>query len=245
MLKMTGAKLEKIFDIDMYIFTEKELRGGIFYIAKKYSKTNSKYMKNYDRKKPSKFITYLDMNNIYGWSVSDYLPYGEFKWLKNVQYPDELHVFHHDHPLAPKKLAIPYDMLLDYCKKIAVKYEMKLGHVKQLIPNSGNKTNYVLHYRNLQLYLSLGMKLTKIHRVPIFKQSEWIKKTKILTLKKEQTLLIVLRKIFFKLTINSVFGKIMENLRLVNNEKDFLNTAADQLILLIKSLIKIMLLLMK
>ena len=92
---------------------------------------------------------------------------------------------HNDYPLAPEKLAIPYDMLSDYCKKIADEYRIKVGDVMKLIPNLGNKTNYVLHYRNLQLYLSLGMKLTKIHRVLKFKQSDWMKRNLILTLKKK------------------------------------------------------------
>ena len=82
MLKMTGMRLEKIVDIDMYLFIEKGLRGEISYIAKRYAKANNKYMKDYDPKKPSKFITYLDMNNLYGWAISSYLPYGGFKWLK-------------------------------------------------------------------------------------------------------------------------------------------------------------------
>ena len=67
-------------------------------------------------------------------------------------------------------------MLSDYCKKIADEYEIKVGDVKKLIPNLVNKTNYVLHYRNLQLYLSLGMKLTKNHRALKFNQSNWMKK---------------------------------------------------------------------
>ena len=81
---MTGAKLEKIFDIDMYLFIEKGLRRGIFYVAKRYREANNKYMKTYDPAKPSKYILYLDMNNLYGWAMSGYLPYGGFKWLKNV-----------------------------------------------------------------------------------------------------------------------------------------------------------------
>ena len=60
-------------------------------------------------------------------------------------------------------------MLSKYCKKIADKYDIKVGDVKKLIPNLGNKTKYVLHYRNLQLHLFLGMNLIKIHRVLKFK----------------------------------------------------------------------------
>ena len=63
-------RLENIVDIDMYLFIEKGLKGGISYIAKRYSKANNKYMKNYDPKKPSKFITYLDMNDLYSWTMS-------------------------------------------------------------------------------------------------------------------------------------------------------------------------------
>ena len=74
MLKMTGVELEKMSDIDTHLFIEKGLKGGISYIAKRYSKANNKYMKNYDHTKPSKYISYLDINNLYGWRMSGYLP---------------------------------------------------------------------------------------------------------------------------------------------------------------------------
>ena len=82
-VKSNWDKIEKISDIYKVLFIEKGLRGGICYIAKRYAKANNKYMKVYDSKKPSKFITYLDRNNLYGWGMSGYLSYGRFKWLKN------------------------------------------------------------------------------------------------------------------------------------------------------------------
>ena len=102
----------------MYLFIEKGLRGEICYIAKRYAKANNKYMNDYNPEKLSTFITYLDMNNLYGWAMSEYLPYGEFEGLKNIdkfdinsineksdtgyfleidlEYPDELHELHND-----------------------------------------------------------------------------------------------------------------------------------------------------
>ena len=132
MLKMTDVKLEKISDIYKYSFIEKRLIGGISYIAKRYAKANNKYMNDYDLKKPSTFITYLNINNLYGWAMSEYLPYAGFKWLKNVdefdmmsiieksltgyflevdvEYPDELHELHNDYPLAPEKIAVSHEI---------------------------------------------------------------------------------------------------------------------------------------
>ena len=133
MLKMTVIKLEKISDIDKYLFIEKGLRGGISYIAKRYAKANNKYINDYDSKKPSTFILYLDMNNLYGQAMSEYLPYEAFKWFKNVdkfdvmsinekspieyllevdlEYTDKLYELHNDYPLATEKLAVSNNML--------------------------------------------------------------------------------------------------------------------------------------
>ena len=133
MLKVTGIELEKLSDIDKSLFIEKGLRGGISYISNRYAIANNKHMNDYDCKKPSKFITYLDMNNLYGWGLSSYLLNGGFKWLQNVdgfdvnsisekspigyilevdvEYPDEVHELHNDYPLAPEKPAVSSDML--------------------------------------------------------------------------------------------------------------------------------------
>ena len=81
---MTGVKLEKISDIDKYLFIEKGLRVGISCIAKRYAKANNKCMNDYDPKRPLTFISYLNMNNLYGWAMSEYLLYEGFEWLKKV-----------------------------------------------------------------------------------------------------------------------------------------------------------------
>ena len=107
-----------------------------------------KWLKNVDN---------FDVNSISGKNPISYI------LEVDLEYPDELHELHNNYLLAPEKFAIPYDLLSDYCKNIADKYGTKVGYVKKLIPNLGHKTNYVVYYRNLQFYLSLGIKLTKIY----------------------------------------------------------------------------------
>ena len=132
MLKMTGVTLEKISDPDKYMFFEQGMRGGVSYINKRYSEASK-----------NKHILYLDMNNLYRHAMSQYLPYANFKWIKNInkieqklmqikkdsstgyilevdlEYPQELHDIHNDYPLAPEKINIPKEWLSDYSLETA------------------------------------------------------------------------------------------------------------------------------
>ena len=132
----------------------------------------------------------------------------------DLEYPRELHGLHNDYPLAPEKLEISQNMLSKYCFNIANKYGIKIGGVNKLVPNLGNKSKYVVHYRNLQLYLSLGMKLTKVHRILKFEQFDWLKKyIYIILIKihfktdKRKNAANSFEKNYFKLMNNSAFGK--------------------------------------
>ena len=243
-------RIRAISDTDMHLFIEKGMRGGISYIPKRHSKANNNYMKCYVSNKKSVYIIYLDANNLYSWAMIQYLPYGRFKWLGkkeidkfdlnsigenssigyilevDLEYPIELHDLHNDYPLALEKLEISQNVLSNICSDIADEYGIKIGGVNKLVPNVRNKEKYVVHYRNLQLYLSLGIKLTKVHRILEFKQSDWLKKYINFNTDKRKNAANSFEKYFFKLMNNSVFGKTVENLRkrinveLINNAKD-------------------------
>ena len=177
MLKMTKVNLDLISDVDMQLFIEKGMRGGISYIAHRHAQANNKYMKNYNEEEESSYIMYLDANNLYGWAMSQKLLSGNFRWIPCPEYINldsygensakglilEVHHLHNDYPLAPEKMLVKPEMLSDYSKGILGE-KMTIGKVQKLIPNLMDKEKYVLHYRNLQLYLNLGMKSKKIHR---------------------------------------------------------------------------------
>ena len=236
MLKMTGINLELITDIDMQLFIEKGLRGGISYIAHRHAKANNKYMKNYYVDMLSSYIMYLDANNLYGWAMSQPLPYDNFRWVVansvipkrkgighiyevDLEYPEELHDLHNDYPCAPEKIKVTDDMLSDYCREIKNKFKISSGNVNKLIPTLNDKKNYVLHEENLKLYLSLGLKLKKIHRVLEFSEKPWLKQYIDFNTEKRKNAKNEFEKDFFKLMNNSVFGKTMENIRKRSNIK--------------------------
>jgi hypothetical protein len=174
MLKMTKEKLELLTDYDMLLMIENGIRGGISQCTNRYAKANHKYMgKKFNPSKDSTFLAYLDANNLYGWAVSKYLPYGNFKWhdtnidVMNIpddspkgyilevdlSYPKELHDLHSDLPLLP---------------------ENKIGNenLPKLMTTLYDKEKYVIHYTRLKQCLKKGLKLEKIHKVVEFSQSD-------------------------------------------------------------------------
>ena len=216
LLKHSGVKLELLTDPDKLLLFEKGIRGGVSMISNRYGKANNKYMEEkYDPSQPSKYLAYLDVNNLYGWAMMKPLPVGDFKWMEerelehwenfpcilelDWEYPKDLHDLHNDYPLAPER--------------------SKIGGVEKLIPNLWDKEKYVIHHENLKLYLRLGLKIKKIHRGIKFREEPWMKSY----IEKNTDLRTKAKKDFFKLMNNSVFGKTMENIRnrvdvrLVNN----------------------------
>lgn len=236
-LKFTGVKLETLHDIEMHQFIEKGRRGGISIITCRYAKANNKHLSEHDPEQPIFYIIYIDANNLYGHAMIQCLPTGGFKWLSeaemanlnvttvdddaetgyflevDLEYPQELHDLHSDYPLAPEKMQISPEMLSPYQQTLKEDLQYKPAKVEKLVPNLWNKTKYVIHYRNLKQCLSLGLKLTKIHRVLQFKQEAWLKPyiEKNTTLRAQAT--NAFEKDFFKLMNNSVFGKTMEDVR--------------------------------
>ena len=231
MLKKTKVSLDLLTDYGMLMMFEKGVRGGVSMILNRYGKANNKYMKDFDETKESSYIQYLDANNLYGWAMSEKMPYKCFEWSQernlekitedgdvgyvlevDLEYPEELHDIHNDYPLAPEV--------------------MKIGKVNKLTPNFNKKIKYVLHHRNLKQYLDLGMKLTEIHRVISFKQSKWLAPYIALNTELRTAAKNDFEKDFFKLMNNSVFGKTMENIRnrvnikLVNREEKLLKFIA-------------------
>ena len=217
------------------------MRGGISYISKRYSKS-----------KEDINIMYWDANNLYGWAMEyNYLPYDGFKWLSkeeikrlnldsisdnskigyilevDLEYCKELHNIHNDYPLCPEHISVNYGMLSNYCKDIVNKFNIKAGNVKKLIPNLYNKTKYIVHYKNLEYNLKLGIKLIKIHIILSFKQKNWLKVFTDFNTKIQQESNDDFNKNLYKLFNNCIYGKSIENpskrinVKLLNDKKKY------------------------
>ena len=225
MLRMTKVELELLTDIDMVHFFKKGIRGGISQCTERKHIANNAYLPDYDPSKPSSFITYLDATNLYGHSMSQALPFGGFRWLSereildldvsgieddgpegyvfevDVHYPQELHDRHSDLPFLVENIIPPVEKA-----KLPI-----------LIPNLNDKKKYVVHYRTLKQAMEHGLMVMRTYRVLKFNQSKWLKKYIDFNTELRNLATTKFGKDLFKLIINAIFGKTMEN---VENRKD-------------------------
>ncbi|KYQ49525.1 hypothetical protein ALC60_11402, partial [Trachymyrmex zeteki] len=178
MLKHTHVKFELLTDINMVLFIERGIRGGLSQCSR-YAQANNKYMRSYDPSKPSSYLMYYDVNNLYGWAMCQPLLYADFRWVEDAanfdasavapdsstgyilevdfEYPQHLHDRHTDLPFCPTR------------DKLPGKREDKL------LATLYDKQRYVIHYRNLQQCTRHGLRIMKIHRVLQFTQSVWLR----------------------------------------------------------------------
>ena len=231
LLKHTNIDLELLTEMDMHLFIEKGMRGGISMVSKRHAKANNPHTADYNPEKENNYIMYYDANNLYGWAMSQSLPYSDFKWKArnkdgkfdkrqkgkgwilevDLEYPKHLHKLHNNYPLAPEKLSVKEEWLSSYQTDLLENKSML--NCSKLVPNLMNKEKYVVHYRSLQLYLSLGMKVKKVHRILEFNEKPWMEPYIRLNTELRKKAKSAFEKDFYKLMDNSVFGKTMENLR--------------------------------
>ena len=191
----------------------KNFRGVTCHAIHRYAKANNKYMKDYDKNKELSYLKYWVVNNLYGWAMSQKLEWIEdiFKFTEDfikkyneesdeqyflkidVQYPEELYKLYND-------------LLFSYER-------MKMQKVEKLLTNSHDKTECVIHIRNLKQALSHRLVLKKFHKVLKFNQNAWLKLYIDRNNKLRKKAKNNFGKYFFKLIDNTVFEKTMKNVR--------------------------------
>lgn len=254
-LKHTGAKLDLITDPDAYLMIENSMRGGIATISQRYASANNPYVDDYVEDETRRYITYLDANSLYATAQSEPLPIGNFRFLSDEEindfdlfsikadaevgyiiecdlaYPPHLHDSHNDYPMAPDHLTVTRDMLSPFALNL-LDPKRTWKPTQKLVPNLLDKTKYVTHYRNLQLYVRHGLVITKIHRILSFTQQAWLKPWIELCNEQRKAARSDFESDLAKLQANATFGKTMEqvrhrvNIRLIADENKLLKAVS-------------------
>ena len=232
MLISTNVKLGLLEDIDMLLFFERAIRGGINGVGElRHFKANNPHMDSFDPNKATTFGAFFDVTSLYAGTMQKMMPLGNYKWNTEItideilqtseessvgyfvevdlEYPPHLHDIHNGLPLAPEKLSIQSSWLSPYAKS----FNIKVNKTPKLVETLLNKKKYVCHYQNLKFYVKHGLKVSNLHRVCAFQQSKWLgvyidKNT---VMRKQAT--NDFEKNFYILMSNACFGKTMENLR--------------------------------
>ncbi|XP_015783859.1 uncharacterized protein LOC107361535 [Tetranychus urticae] len=241
-LKFTGMELDLLTDIDMILMIENQIRGGISCAMSRHAKANNQFSEEYNPEEPTSFIAYLDVNNLYGYALSDVLPCRNFEWVPenmfqnviheilnsnqdrktgymlevDLDYPASLHDLHNDYPLAPEKIIVENDQLSNYQKEIVEFLQskgIKRYKTAKLVPNLMKKEKYVLHEQNLRFYIEKGLVLKKVHRIIKFEQEPWLRPYIQMCTENRRKATSSFEKDFWKLMVNSLYGKSIEDKR--------------------------------
>ena len=211
-LKKTRVNLDLLINIKMLLMVEKGIGGGTCHSIYRCAKANNKYMKDYDKNKELPYIQYWDVTNFYGRAMSQKLSVNNFEWIKDtcqfnedsirnyneefneryflevdVECPEKLHEVLDDLPFLPER--------------------MKIEKVEKLLANLHDKTEYVIHIKNLKQVLNHGLILKKFHKVIKLSQNTWLKPYTDMNTDLRKKTKNHFEKDFFKLVNNSTFGK--------------------------------------
>ena len=217
-LKKTKVKLELLTDYQMLLMIEEGIRGGMCQSTHRYAKANNKYTKNYDKSIDLSYLTYLDANNLYGSAMSQKLPVNGFMWYKYLSDFSEDFIKNYD---ENSDVGYFLEVDVEYQKKLWGSHKnlpflperKKLEKVEKLVCSIEDKEKYVIHIRALKQALNHGLVLKDVHRVIKFNQEAWLKPYIDMNTKLRKEAKNEFEKDFFKLMNNSVFGKMMENVR--------------------------------
>ena len=220
---LTKTKI-RIINSYWYAINGRGIGGGICYVIHWHAKANNKYTKDYAKNKESSYLKYWNVNDLYGWAMSQKLPVNKVEWIENtsqfnenfiknynensdegyfleidVQYPKKLHKLHNVLPFLFER--------------------MKIEKVEKLVTNLHEKTEYVIPIRNWKQALDHGLILWKVHRAIKFNQKAWLKLYIGINTELRQKAENNFEKYFFKLMNNAFFEKTMENVRKHRNIK--------------------------
>ena len=219
-LKRTGCKLETLQDSVMYETFEAAIRGGLTFV-------NTHFAEHSEGKQE---LLYLDVNNLYGWALSEALPFSDFKWIfdedilnnviqslpsmdcanceigylldVDIVIPQNLHDFMCDLPVAPEHMIPPPQ-----------RFNNNASKTRKLITSLLPKQHYLVHFRLLQLYMDLGAQVVKVHRAISFRQSRIFKSFIDYNTERRKSNSNTFNKNLYKLKNNSLYGKTCENVR--------------------------------
>ena len=200
----------------MFLTYGKGIWGGICNKVHSYAEANNKYMKNYDKNKESSFLIYVNANNLYSCAMSKNLPVDGFKWVDDLSMFTEYFIKSYDEEgyvgyLLVVDIEYPKTLRMLHSDLTFLPEKMKINKCPKLVCNVNDKENYSIHIVALKQALNHGLKLIRVQSVISFRQEAWLKPYIDLNTELRKNAKNEFEKDFYKLKINSIYGKAVQN----------------------------------